>query len=100
LNPQKMLKQFQQAQDRIQQEITAMQVEATAGGGMVKVTLDGHKNLKSLVIDKQVVVADDVEMLQDMIMAAIAEGTRKVDAQVQEKIGSLSAGLPKIPGLF
>ena len=100
MNPQKMLKQFQQAQERIQQEIAAMSVEATAGGGMVKVTMDGQKNLKALAIDPQVVSKDDVEMLQDLIVAAVNEATRKVDEQVQEKIGSLSAGLPKIPGLF
>lgn len=100
MNPQKMLKQFQQAQERIQQEIAAMEVDATAGGGVVKVTMDGQKNLKGLVIDPQVVSREDVEMLQDLIVAAVNEATRKVDAQVQEKIGSLSAGLPKIPGLF
>ncbi len=98
-NPQKLMKQLQQAQDKIQREIDALQIEATAGGGMVKVVLDGHKNLKSLIIDKQVVNPEDVEMLQDLVTAAINEGARKVDAAVSEKIGSLSGGM-RIPGMF
>ena len=97
-NPQKLMKQLQQAQERVQKEIAALVVEASSGGGMVKVTMDGHKNLKSVAIDKQVVSPDDVEMLQDLVLAAINEAGRKVDAAVQEKVGGLAGGL-KIPGL-
>jgi len=98
-NPQKMMKQLQQAQEKVQREIDALEIDATSGGGMVKVVMDGHKNLKSLAIDKQAVSPDDVEMLQDLITAAINECGRKVDAAVQEKMGALTAGM-KIPGLF
>ena len=98
-NPKQLMKQLQQAQERIQKEIHALEIEATSGGGMVKVVMDGQKNLKSLKIDPEVVSKDDVEMLQDLVSAAINEATRKVDEAIQEKIGGLTGGM-KIPGLF
>jgi DNA-binding YbaB/EbfC family protein len=97
VNPQKLMKQFQAAQERLQQEIAALSVEAASGGGMVKVTMDGQKALVSLKIDPEVVNKDDVEMLQDLILAAVNEASRKVDSTIQEKIGGLTGGL-KIPG--
>ena len=97
-NPQKLLKQIQQQQEKMQQEIAALVVEAAAGGGMVKVEMDGQKQLKSLKLDPEVVSKDDVEMLQDLVIAAVNEAARKVDEQVQEKVASLTGGL-KIPGL-
>jgi DNA-binding YbaB/EbfC family protein len=93
------MKQLQQAQERVQREIAALEIEAAAGGGMVKVVMDGQKNVKSLKIDPEVVSKDDVEMLQDLVTAAINEAARKVDEAVQEKIGGLAGGM-KIPGLF
>jgi nucleoid-associated protein EbfC len=98
-NPQKLMKQLQQAQEKMQQEIAALRIEATSGGGMVKVAMDGQKNLLTLTIDPEVVSKDDVEMLQDLIMAAVNEAARNVDQAVQEKVGALSAGM-KIPGMF
>jgi DNA-binding YbaB/EbfC family protein len=98
-NPQKLMKQLQQAQERMKQEIEALQIEAASGGGMVKVVMDGQKNLKSLTIDRDVVSKDDVEMLQDLVTAAINEAARKVDEAIQEKLGGLAGGL-KIPGLM
>ena len=98
-NPQKLMKQLQQAQERIQQEIAALEIEASSGGGMVKVVMDGQKGIKSLRIDPEVVSKDDVEMLQDLVRAAVNEAARKVDEAVQEKIGGLAGGL-KIPGMF
>ncbi len=97
-DPRKLMKQLQQAQERIQAEIAALVVEATAGGGMVKVQMDGQKQLKSLTIDSEVVSKDDVEMLQDLILAAVNEASRKVDDEVQNKVGGLTGGM-KIPGL-
>ncbi len=76
-DPRKLMKQLQQAQERIQAEIAALVVEATAGGGMVKVQMDGQKQLKSLTIDPEVVSKDDVEMLQDLILAAVNEASRR-----------------------
>jgi DNA-binding YbaB/EbfC family protein len=98
-NPQKLMKQLQQKQEKVQQEIAALEIEASSGGGMVKVVMDGHKNVKRLVIDPEVVSKDDVEMLQDLILAAVNEAARKVDEAVQEKMAGLTAGL-NIPGLF
>jgi len=98
-NPKQLMKQLQQAQERIQKEIQALEIEATSGGGMVKVVMDGQKNLKSLKIDPEVVSKDDVEMLQDLVAAAVNEAARKVDEAVQEKIGGLAGGM-KLPGVF
>ena len=98
-DPRKLMKQLQQAQERMQQEIAALEIEATAGGGMVKVAMDGHKNLRSLTIDPEVVSKEDVEMLQDLVLAAVNEAARKVDAAVQEKMGAMTAGM-RIPGLM
>ena len=99
MNPQKLMKQLQQAQERMQQEIAVLEIEAVSGGGMVKVVMDGQKSLKSLRIDPQVVSKEDVEMLQDLVTAAVNEAARKVDEAIQEKIGGLTGGM-KIPGLF
>lgn len=96
-DPRKLMKQLQQAQQRIQEEIAALRVETTAGGGMVKVTMDGQKNLTALVIDRQAVDPDDVEMLQDLVLSAVNEAARQVDETVQSKIGGLTGGL-KLPG--
>ena len=98
-NPKQLMKQLQQAQERIQKEIQALEIEATSGGGMVKVVMDGQKNLKSLKIDPEVVSKDDVEMLQDLVTAAVNEAARKVDEAVPEKIGGLTGGM-KLPGMF
>jgi nucleoid-associated protein EbfC len=96
-DPRKLMKQLQQAQERMQQEIAALKIESTSGGGMVGVTMDGQKNLLGLKIDPQVVNKDDVEMLQDLILAAVNDAARKVDQAIQEKVGALTGGM-KIPG--
>jgi DNA-binding YbaB/EbfC family protein len=98
-NPQQMMKQIQKMQERVQKEMAELQVEATAGGGMVKVQMDGNKTVKGLTIDPEVVSKDDVEMLQDLVIAAVNECTRKVDEALQEKLGGLAGGM-KIPGMF
>jgi DNA-binding YbaB/EbfC family protein len=95
---QQMMRQAQQMQEKLQQEIAQIKVEATAGGGMVKVQMDGQKNLLGVKIDPE--VAGDVEMLQDMILAAHSEAFRKVEEETKQKMGGMlgSMGLP--PGLF
>jgi DNA-binding YbaB/EbfC family protein len=92
------MKQLQQQQERMQEEIAALVVEASSGGGMVKVEMDGQKQLRSLKIDPEVVSKDDVDMLQDLVTAAVNEAARKVDQAVQEKVAALTGGL-RIPGL-
>jgi len=97
-NPQKLLKQMQQAQERIQREIAELRIDAAAGGGMVKVQVDGQKQLLSLTLDPEVVNKEDVEMLQDLVLAAVNEAGRKVDEAIQEKVGGLTGGM-KLPGM-
>jgi DNA-binding YbaB/EbfC family protein len=97
-NPQKLMKQLQQQQERMQREIAALCVEATSGGGMVRVVMDGEKKIQSLSIDPEVVNPEDVEMLQDLVLTAINEATHKVDEAIQDKLGGMMGGL-KIPGL-
>ena len=92
------MKQLQQQQERMQQEIAALVVEASSGGGMVKVEMDGQKQVRRLKIDPEVVSKEDVEMLQDLVTAAVNEAARQVDQAVQEKLAALTGGL-KIPGL-
>ena len=97
-NPQKLMKQLQQAQEKMQQEIAALRIEATAGGGMVRVEMSGEKALLSLKIDPEVVSKDDVEMLQDLILAAVNEASRRVDEAIKEKVAGMAGGM-RIPGL-
>ena len=98
-NLQKMLKNAKQMQEKLQKELAEMRVEGSSGGGMVTVVLDGTKSLVSLRIDPEVVNKEDVEMLQDLIIAAFNDAGSKVDESLSEKLGSLGAGF-KIPGLF
>ena len=97
-NMQQMMQKAQQMQERLQQEIAQIKVEATAGGGMVAVTMDGQKNLLSIKIDPE--VAGDIEMLQDMVLAAHSEAFKKVEDQVKEKMGGMLGGLGLPPGMF
>ena len=99
MNIQQMMQQAKQMQDRLQKQMAEMRVEATAGGGMVTVVLSGTKQVQSLVLDPEVVSKDDVEMLQDLIVAAINDANRKVDEQLGQSMSGLMGGL-KIPGLF
>jgi nucleoid-associated protein EbfC len=95
---QAMMKQAQEMQARLQRQMGEMRVEATAGGGMVTVVLTGTKQLQSITIDPEVVSKDDVEMLQDLIVAAVNDANRKVDEQLGQQMSGLMGGL-KIPGL-
>ena len=98
MNIQQMMKQAQQMQERLQKQMAEMKVEATAGGGMVTVVMSGGKQLLSLKIDPEAVSKDDVEMLQDLILAAVNDAQRKVDEAMQQSMGGMMGGL-KIPGL-
>ncbi len=97
-NMQQMMKQAQQVQERLQREIAEIRVEASAGGGMVTVRMDGQKNVLAVKIDPE--VASDLEMLQDMVMAAFNEAARRVDEEAKQKLGGLLGGLGLPPGLF
>jgi DNA-binding YbaB/EbfC family protein len=98
MNIQKMMQQAQQMQERLQKQMAEMTVEASAGGGMVTVKVNGHKNVLSLEIDPEVVSKDDVEMLQDLIVAALNDAHRKVDEALASHMQGMMGGL-RIPGL-
>lgn len=98
-----MMKQIQQMQKRMleaQEKIAALEVEATAGGGAVKVVVTGRKELKSITLAPEVVDPEDIEMLQDLIMAAVNEAMARVDKAAEEEMKKVAGGLPRIPGLF
>ena len=97
-NMQQMMQQAQRMQQKMQEEIAQIKVEATAGGGMVTVTMDGQKNLLACKIDTE--VAGDVEMLQDLIVAAASEAHKKVEAEIQQKMSGMLGGMGLPPGLF
>ena len=98
MNIQKMMQQAQQMQERLQRQMGDMTIDATAGGGMVTVTVNGHKHVVAVKLDPEVVSKDDVEMLQDLIVAAINDAHRKVDEALANQMQGMMGGL-KIPGL-
>ena len=98
MNIQQMMKQAQQMQERMQKQMAEMRIEATAGGGMVTVTINGAKQVLALKIDPEAVSKDDVEMLQDLILAAVNDAQRKADEELQKNMGGMLGG--KIPGMF
>ena len=99
MNIQQMMKQAQQMQERLQQQMAELRVEGNAGGGMVTVVVNGAKQLQSLKIDPEVVSKEDVEMLQDLIVAAINDAQRKADDELQKTMSGMLGGM-KIPGMF
>jgi DNA-binding YbaB/EbfC family protein len=99
MNIQQMMKQAQQMQEKMQKQMAELRVEATAGGGMVTVVINGAKQLQSITIDPEAVSKDDVEMLQDLILAAVNDAHRKADEAMSEQMGGMMGGM-KIPGMF
>ena len=99
MNMQQLMKQAQKMQEQLQKQMEATVVEASAGGGMVSVKMNGNKQVLSIQIDQEVFGNEDKEMLQDLIVAAVNEGMRKIDEALAGQIGNLTGGL-KIPGLF
>ena len=97
MNIKQLMKQAQQMQDQMQRQMTSIRVEGSAGGGMVKAEMSGNKELLSIVIDKEAVDPEDVEMLQDLVKAAVNEAARKVDEEMQSSMGAMTGGM-KIPG--
>ena len=99
MNMQQLMKQAQKMQEQLQKNMEATVVEASAGGGMVSVKMNGNKQLLSVQIEQEVFTGGDKEMLQDLVVAAVNEGIRKVDEALAGQMGNLTGGL-KIPGLF
>lgn len=101
MNIQKLMKQAQQAQAKmatLQDELALETVEASAGGGMVKVVMSGTSDLRSIKIDPAAVDADDMEMLEDMIVAAVNEGSRMAGELANTRMQAITGGM-NIPGL-
>jgi DNA-binding YbaB/EbfC family protein len=98
----KLIKQAQQVQERLaemQARLAEKTVEATSGGGMVKIVMNGRHEVVSLKIDPEVVNPSDIEMLEDLAIAAFNEARTRVDDMIRNEMSSLTGGLP-IPGLF
>ena len=99
MNIQDMMKQAQQMQERLQQQMAELRVEGNAGGGMVTVVISGDKQLQSIKIDPEVVSKEDVEMLQDLIVAAINDAQRKADDAMAQAMGGMLPPGMKLPGM-
>jgi len=102
---QQMLAQFRQVQETLEKRIGELSVEASAGGGMVTVKMNGQKQLTEVRIEPEIFKAKDQEMLQELILAAANEATRRVDEELSKQMKDLAGGVPeimglKIPGLF
>jgi hypothetical protein len=95
---QQVMKQAQQVQERLQKQMADARVEGNAGGGMVTVVVNGAKEVQALKIDPEVVSKEDVEMLQDLVVAALNDAYRKADEEMQKNMGGMMVGF-KIPGL-
>ena len=98
MNIQQMMKQAQQMQERLQKQMADLRVEGNAGGGMVTVVINGAKQVQSIKLDPEAVSKDDVEMLQDLIVAALGDAHRKVDEALASQMQGMMGGL-RIPGL-
>ena len=98
MNINEMMKQAQQMQENLQKQMTEMRMDGAAGGGMVVVTVNGNKQLLSIRLDPEVVSKDDVEMLQDLIVAATNDAHRKVDEGLASQMQALTGGM-RLPGM-
>ena len=99
-NLQDMLSQARQQAEKLQEKMQQITIEASSGGGSVSVRMSGQKQLLSIAIEPEVVKSGDIEMLQDMIVAACNEAVKKVDEQSQAKMGGMLGGMGLPPGLF
>lgn len=96
MNMRKLMKQAQEMQDKMQRELAQTEAQGTSGGGMVKVTIDGHKQLKDIKLEKEAVDPDDIEMLEDLIKAAFNDANRQVDEVLRERLGGMATGMPNL----
>ncbi len=96
-NMNQIMKMAQDMSQKMEEKMNAIEVEGNAGGGMVKVTMNGHKNVLSTEIAPDVVDPDDIEMLQDLVTAAVNDALAKVDDQMKDGMGGLGGGFPGMP---
>ena len=102
---QQMLSQFRQVQENLEKQMDGLLVEASAGGGMVTVKMNGQKQLTEVRIEPEIFKSKDHEMLQELILSAVNDATRRVDEELSKQVQNLAGGMPtimglKIPGLF
>jgi len=102
---QQMLSQFRQVQEKLEKQLDEICVEASAGGGMVIVKMNGQKQLTEVRVEPDVFKSKDQEMLQELILAAVNDAARRVDEELSKQVKDLTGGLPgiaglKIPGMF
>jgi nucleoid-associated protein EbfC len=102
---QQMLAQFRQVQETLEKRIGEISVEASAGGGMIAVKMNGQKQLTEVRIEPEIFKSKDQEMLQEMMLAAVNEATRRVDEELSRQMKDLTGGMSgimglKVPGLF
>ena len=90
---QKMMRQAESMQQKLEEEMDQLSVTGSSGGGMVTVTMNGKKTLSDIQIQKEAVDPDDVEMLQDLILAAVSDAARKVDETLESRLGGMGSGL-------
>lgn len=95
----KMLEEAQRMQDKLQRDLAELRISASSGGGVVTATVNGQKELLELHIDPDAVDPQDVEMLQDLVVAAVNEATRRVDEELQHKLGGMMGGMG-LPGMM
>jgi nucleoid-associated protein EbfC len=103
MNPrqlQQMAQQMQRQMAKIQEELGQTMVEGSAGGGAITVKMNGHRELQGITISPDVVDPEDVDMLQDLLMAAFSDATKKAQELAEQKMGPLTGGMKGIPGLF
>ncbi|NLY68008.1 MAG: YbaB/EbfC family nucleoid-associated protein [Tissierellia bacterium] len=98
-NMMKQMQKMQKQMEKMQKELEEREIEASAGGGAVVCKLNGKKEILSIKIDESVVDPEDIEMLEDLVMAAVNEGLRMVDEMMAKEMGKLTGGM-NIPGLF
>jgi nucleoid-associated protein EbfC len=102
---QQLLSQFRQIQENLQKQVDSVNVEASAGGGMVVIKMNGQKQVTDVRIEQEIFAAKDPELLQDLLRAAVNEAGRRVDEELASQMKGLAGGIPgiaglKIPGLF
>ncbi|NLK36452.1 MAG: YbaB/EbfC family nucleoid-associated protein [Gracilibacteraceae bacterium] len=99
-NLMKQAQKMQKDMEKLQAELQEKEVETTAGGGAIKVVANGKKEIKEIIIDRDVVDPDDVEMLQDLVLAAVNEALRMADDMVNSEMSKITGGLGGLGGLF
>jgi hypothetical protein len=103
MNPrqlQQMAQQMQRQMQKIQEELASTMVEGSAGGGAITVQMNGHRELQAITISPEVVDPEDVEMLQDLLLAAYSDAAKKAQELAEQRMGPLTGGMKGIPGLF